>query len=89
MKKEKPDWAQRIYRDQSRVFGKLLIRDTGIAPSTVLDYLAEGMTAREIIERHPELDEIDIRNCIAFAAYHVRQSSGWPWVILALMIPGC
>jgi uncharacterized protein (DUF433 family) len=48
--------------------GKPCIRGMRITVSDVLEYLASGMSAAEIIEDFPELTDEDIRACLAFAA---------------------
>lgn len=39
----------------------------------VLDYLASGMTAEEIVEDFPDLTVMDVRACLAFAADRERR----------------
>jgi uncharacterized protein (DUF433 family) len=56
--------------------GKPCIRDTRIAVSDVLEYLASGMTEAEIMADFPELSSADIRASIAFAAERERRLFG-------------
>lgn len=49
-------------------FGKPCIRNTRISVYDVLSMLAQGKTNIEIIEDYPELSEVDIAACLAFAA---------------------
>jgi uncharacterized protein (DUF433 family) len=53
-------------------FGKPCIRGHRIWVSLVLDFLASGMTAREIMEEY-ELEEADILACIAYGAEMARE----------------
>jgi uncharacterized protein (DUF433 family) len=53
--------------------GKPCIRGLRITVYDVLDYLAGGMTAIEILADFPELTEEDIRACLAFAADRERK----------------
>jgi uncharacterized protein (DUF433 family) len=39
----------------------------------VLDYLAGGMSQQEILSDFPDLTEMDIRACLAFAADRERK----------------
>lgn len=39
----------------------------------VLDYLAAGMSFEVILEEHPDLEEEDLRACLAFAADRERR----------------
>jgi uncharacterized protein (DUF433 family) len=48
--------------------GKPIIRGLRITVYDVLSYLAAGMTPTEILEDFPELNEEDIRACLAYAA---------------------
>ena len=53
--------------------GKPCIRGMRIAVTDVLDYLASGMSAEEILDDFPELTAEDIRACLAFAADRERR----------------
>jgi uncharacterized protein (DUF433 family) len=48
--------------------GKPCIRGMRITVYDVLEYLAAGMTHREILEDFPYLTEEDIRACLSYAA---------------------
>ena len=54
-------------------FGKPCIRGHRIWVSLVLDLLAGGRTAKEILEDYPDIDESDIRACIAYGAEMARE----------------
>jgi len=49
-------------------FGKPCIKGTRITVGDILQWLSSGMTAQEIVEDYPELQEIHIRAALAFAA---------------------
>lgn len=53
--------------------GKPCIRSLRTTVADVLDYLAGGMTTAEILHDFPDLNEGDIRACLAFAARRERQ----------------
>jgi uncharacterized protein (DUF433 family) len=53
--------------------GKPCIRGLRIAVADILDYLAAGMTADEILADFPELTGDDIRACLEFAANRERR----------------
>ena len=61
-------YSDLITIDPARRSGKPCARGTRITVYDVLDYLASGLTAGEIIEVFPELKHEDIRVCLAFAA---------------------
>jgi uncharacterized protein (DUF433 family) len=49
-------------------FGRPCITGTRISVYDVLSWLAEGMTIPQIIDDFPELNELQIKACLAFAA---------------------
>lgn len=53
--------------------GKPCIRGMRITVSDVLDALANGMSAAEVVGEYPYLTEEDIRACLAFAADRERR----------------
>jgi len=63
----------RISVDPNVCFGKPCIRGTRIWVSLILDFLASGMTIKEIIEEYPQLTENDIRAAIAYGAEMSRE----------------
>lgn len=59
---------ERITIDPAVCGGKPCIRGYRIWVSLVLGMLAEGLTVAEILEDYPDLEEADIRACIAYGA---------------------
>jgi len=53
--------------------GKPCIRGTRITVYDILEYLASGMSKKEILKDFPELKEEDIRASIAFAANREKE----------------
>jgi uncharacterized protein (DUF433 family) len=49
-------------------FGKPILKGTRISVYDVLNWLANGMSINEIILDFPELSEIQIKACLAYAA---------------------
>ncbi len=64
---------QRITINPNICFGKPCIKGTRIWVSLVLDYLAEGMSEREILEEYPQLSHEDILAAIAYGAEVSRE----------------
>ncbi|MAY83564.1 MAG: hypothetical protein CMP59_05455 [Flavobacteriales bacterium] len=62
------EYKSRIKRDPEKRFGKPCIRNTRITVFDVLGWLASGMTNKQILEDFPELENDDIRACLAYAA---------------------
>ena len=62
------DYKEIIQRNPNKRFGKPCVRETRISVYDVLVWLANGMSFMEIIEDFPELNENDIKACLAYAA---------------------
>ena len=58
----------RITVEAGKCGGKPCIRGMRITVTDVLEYLAAGMTAEQIVHDFPELTADDIRACLAYAA---------------------
>lgn len=63
----------RISVDPNVCFGKPCIRGHRIWVSLILDLLASGLSAPEILEEYPGLDEADVLACIAYGAEMSRE----------------
>jgi len=57
-----------ITTDPQRRGGRPCVRDLRISVGDVLGWLAQGMTAEQIVADYPELTAQDIRACLAYAA---------------------
>jgi uncharacterized protein (DUF433 family) len=67
------DWRERIAADRAICHGKPCIKGTRIMVSVVLDNLAEGLTAEEIVAEYPSLALEDVRAAMAYAAELARE----------------
>lgn len=67
------NWQQRIHVDPAICKGRACISGTRITVSSVLDNLAEGMTADAIVASYPPLTVDDVRACMAYAATLARE----------------
>jgi uncharacterized protein (DUF433 family) len=72
------DYSKIITLDPAMRGGKPCIRGMRITVQDILEYLASGMTADEIVADFPELTVEDIRACLAFAADRERRLSSRP-----------
>jgi uncharacterized protein (DUF433 family) len=63
----------RISIDPNVCFGKPCIRGTRIWVSLILDFLASGETAEQVLEAYPQLSAEDIRAAIAYGAEVARE----------------
>lgn len=64
---------KRINIDPNICFGKPCIRGHRIWVSLILDFLASGMSFKEILANYPGLEEKDILACIAYGAEMSRE----------------
>ena len=62
------DYTKYISIDPNVRFGKPCIIGTRISVYDILSWLASGMTINQIIEDYPELSEMQIQACLAYAA---------------------
>lgn len=62
------EYSQYISIDAEIRFGKPCIKDTRIAISDILSWLASGMTHEQIIEDYPKLKDEHIKAALLFAA---------------------
>ena len=67
------DYRKIITIDPNQRGGKPCIRGLRITVYDVLDYLAGGMSAAEIVADFPDLTAEDIQACLAFAADRERR----------------
>ena len=66
-------WEDRIAVDPEVRSGKPCIKGTRITVYDVLEYLAGGMTEKEILRDFPDLKKEDIHACLGFAAARERR----------------
>lgn len=71
--KDKNVQFSRITIDPRQMGGVPCIRNLRIPVATVLDMVAEGMEASEILKAYPDLEAADIREALRFAAEAVRE----------------
>jgi len=67
------EYQSRITIEPGKRGGKPCIRGLRITVYDVLEYLASGMSERQILQDFPDLMAEDIRACLAFAADRERK----------------
>ena len=67
------DWRERVAADPAICHGKPCIKGTRIMVTVVLDNLAEGLTAQEIVAEYPSLVLEDVQAAMAYAADLARE----------------
>ncbi len=69
----KEELLTRITIDPKVCFGKPCIRGHRIWVSLILDLLAEGATTAEILRDYPQLEDADVKACLAYGAEMARE----------------
>ncbi len=64
---------QRITSDPNICHGKACIRGTRVMVSVILDNLAAGLSAEDILKEYPSLKPRDIQAAIAYGAELARE----------------
>jgi len=62
------NWRDHISVDPQVCHGSACIKGTRIMVSVILDNLAAGLTAKEILNSYPSLKENSVKAAIAYAA---------------------
>ena len=68
------NYTEYIEINPEKRFGKPIIIGTRITVYDILSWLAEGMTIADIILDFPELNENQIKACLAYAADKDRKT---------------
>ena len=63
-----PEVADRITVDPDQCGGRPCVRGMRIRVTDVLDLLANGLSAEQVLEELPDLKAEDIRACLRFAS---------------------
>ena len=67
------DYTKLITIEPDKRSGQPFIRGLHLTVQDVLEYLASGMSAKEVLADFPDLTAEDIRACLAFAADRERR----------------
>jgi uncharacterized protein (DUF433 family) len=67
------NWRERISVDPAVCHGQACLRGTHIMVAVVLDNLAAGVDADEILRSYPSLEAEDIQAAVAYAADITRE----------------
>jgi len=62
------DFRKYIIIEPNKRFGKPIITGTRISVYDVLNWLANGMSIKQILDDFPELSEDKIKACLSYAA---------------------
>ncbi len=70
---ERQELLARISIDPNVCFGKPCIKGHRIWVSLILDYLASGWAAADVLREFPGVEEVDVLACIAYGAEMARE----------------
>ena len=73
-----PNWHTRIEATPDTCHGKPRLSGTRVLVSVILDNLAAGYDADQIVAEYPSLTRDDIRACLAYAAHLAREEESLP-----------
>jgi uncharacterized protein (DUF433 family) len=66
------NWRDRITIDPQVLVGKPIIKGTRISVELVVDLLAQGWSAQQILREYDHLSPEDIQACLAYASDALR-----------------
>ncbi|HEY9853209.1 MAG TPA: DUF433 domain-containing protein [Leptolyngbyaceae cyanobacterium] len=72
------EWQESISIDLKVCHGKPCIKGTRIMVTVILDNLAEGLTAEEIVAEYPPLSLENVKAAISYAAALAREEELLP-----------
>jgi len=67
------DWREHIVVDPAVCHGQACVRGTRILASVVLDNLASGLSAADLLKSYPSLTQESIQATVAYAAELARE----------------
>ena len=74
-------WQDRIVIDPKILTGKPTIKGTRLAVEFIVDLLARGWTASEIVKNYPGLTHQDILACLSYASELLKSETVFPTLV--------
>lgn len=68
--------AERITADPAQCGGRPCVRSMRIRVTDILDLLAHGLSAEQVLDELPDLEPEDIRACLDFARRSAPHTNG-------------
>ena len=75
------NWEGRIVVDPEVLCGKPVVKGTRLAVEFVVDLLAQGWTAAEVLKNYPGVTQDDILACLAYASAVLHAEKVYPVAI--------
>lgn len=70
----------KIVSDPAILGGKPVISGTRIAVSTILDFIAAGLSIEDVLREYPGLTKKDVQAAISFASERIRRETIHPLI---------
>jgi uncharacterized protein (DUF433 family) len=74
-------WQERISVDPAILVGKPVIKGTRLAVEFLLELMAEGWTAEQILGNYPQLTAVDLRAALHYAAESMKRERVYPLAV--------
>jgi uncharacterized protein (DUF433 family) len=75
------NWEGRIVIDPEVLCGKPVVKGTRLAVEFVVDLLAQGWTAADVLKNYPGVTQDDILACLAYASAVLHAEKVYPVAI--------
>jgi uncharacterized protein (DUF433 family) len=72
------NWEGRIVIDPEILCGKPVVKGTRLAVEFVVDLLAQGWTAADVLKNYPGVTQDDILACLAYASAVLHAEKVYP-----------
>ena len=72
------NWEGRIVIDPEILCGKPVIKGTRLAVEFIVDLLAQGWTAADVLKNYPGVTQEDILACLAYASAILHAEKVYP-----------
>jgi uncharacterized protein (DUF433 family) len=74
-------WQERISVDPAILVGKPVIKGTRLAVEFLLDLMAEGWSAEQILGNYPQLTADDLQAALHYAAESLKRERVYPLAV--------
>jgi len=74
-------WRERIVVDPAILVGKPVIKGTRLAVEFLLDLMAEGWPAEQILRNYPQLTTDDLQAALHYAAESLKRERVFPLAV--------
>jgi len=75
------NWEGRIVIDSAVLCGKPVVKGTRLAVEFVVDLLAQGWSAADVLKNYPGVTQDDILACLAYASAVLHAEKVYPVAI--------